>query len=632
MPNWDKHKDINEPTQKAIIAYKDGHEDLILQVKYNGPVEQFGWLIPVPNVPTVKRASMDCFYELSKFTQMLWEPLVPQGRGGPSSHGPSSGGSAVKVIEVKTVGAYQVGVLSAKDTGALEGWLTASGFSYPQEKADVVESYVKRGWYFVAAKIDLRKTNGFSLVPSPGKSEAPAEVSLEQKLASGELHPLHLSFASEKCIFPLRISSANGKASEVQVYVLSPQPLVEAGMFERKLPEIYSNDVFVAEGRARSHENLVRGGLRRLYGSTNFDLPADLKDEIRQLRESIRQNEDPPHYARVTNSELPDCGREISALAQGPCWLTKETWTFQPEEMRDLEFEPAIPVFAAELASKYGYYAAPCLTQFGSDALPEVLAALQSTNRAVRSAMKSAFEDAGYVYTEQIRRDPKFKEAVTRMITNADPEIRLFRLQNMEAAPSVLIAAMRDEDGRVASMAGASMMWDLQRGEGTEFIPAVKEMLKSANADTRLAALWALSGTYEEIPREKLLPFLSSSNFHAAEIAFQMLGRGDRGISNDDAALMLKNSNMQARLMGLRTLYENHQKSSVELALPLLKDPEKMVVYWAARNLRALTGQHFTAEQADQWQAWWSKNKAHFTVQTHPEELNPTMSLKIPPR
>ena len=41
---WDKHKDINEPTQKAIIVYDAGREDLILQVKYEGPVSEFGWL------------------------------------------------------------------------------------------------------------------------------------------------------------------------------------------------------------------------------------------------------------------------------------------------------------------------------------------------------------------------------------------------------------------------------------------------------------------------------------------------------------------------------------------------------------------------------------------------------------
>ena len=51
---WDKHKDINEPAQKAILVYDVGREDLILQVKYEGPVDEVGWLIPVPNLPTVE--------------------------------------------------------------------------------------------------------------------------------------------------------------------------------------------------------------------------------------------------------------------------------------------------------------------------------------------------------------------------------------------------------------------------------------------------------------------------------------------------------------------------------------------------------------------------------------------------
>ena len=66
---WDKRKDINEPTQKAILVYDAGREDLILQVKYEGPVSEFGWLVPVPNLPTVQKGSMKCFYELSQYTQ-----------------------------------------------------------------------------------------------------------------------------------------------------------------------------------------------------------------------------------------------------------------------------------------------------------------------------------------------------------------------------------------------------------------------------------------------------------------------------------------------------------------------------------------------------------------------------------
>ncbi len=39
---WNKQKDINEPTQKAILFHDQNREDLILQVKYEGPAEDFG--------------------------------------------------------------------------------------------------------------------------------------------------------------------------------------------------------------------------------------------------------------------------------------------------------------------------------------------------------------------------------------------------------------------------------------------------------------------------------------------------------------------------------------------------------------------------------------------------------------
>jgi hypothetical protein len=93
-------------------------------------------------------------------------------------------------------------------------------------------------------------------------------------------------------------------------------------------------------------------------------------------------------------------------------------------------------------------------------------------------------------------------------------------------------------------------------------------------------------------------------------------------ISNEDAAPLLHNTDSSVRLIGLKMIYANAEKSSVELALPLLKDPEKVVALRAAATLRALTGQSFTAEEAGPWEKWWNENKMDFVVQLHPEELN----------
>jgi hypothetical protein len=168
---WDKKTDINEPTQKAVILHGGGREDLLLQVKYEGAVDEFGWLIPVPSLPKVERGSMDAFYELSQLTQLHFGTGLAT-RGGMTLSAAAEGHAPkVKVIETKTVGAYHVSILEAKDAGSLERWLKENGYSIPggKREREIVDDYIRRGWFFVAAKINLN-ASGFKLVSSTRKA------------------------------------------------------------------------------------------------------------------------------------------------------------------------------------------------------------------------------------------------------------------------------------------------------------------------------------------------------------------------------------------------------------------------------------------------------------------------------
>ena len=149
---WNKKADINEPTQKAIIVYDAGREDLLLQVRYEGALEDFGWLIPVPSLPNVSKGSMKPFYELSQLTQRQFGSGDKATTSGFATLGPPE---KVKVIEIKTVGAYEVSILSATDAGSLERWLHTHGYSIPEGKASIIQEYVQKNWYFVAARIQL---------------------------------------------------------------------------------------------------------------------------------------------------------------------------------------------------------------------------------------------------------------------------------------------------------------------------------------------------------------------------------------------------------------------------------------------------------------------------------------------
>ena len=205
---WNKGVDIREPSQKAIVLYDEGVEDLILQVKYHGPTKDFGWLIPVPNRPEVEKASIESFYFLSRLTQLRQR----YGRQG-KEHLDSK---KIRVLEFKTVGVYDVATLAAKDGPALEAWLQKHDFNWPDKGREVLRHYVEKMWYFVAVKVNL------------GRADDP---DVANKLQTGELHPLRITFRTPQCTYPLRISSLNKGDCSVDIYMIScKQPYICSDM------------------------------------------------------------------------------------------------------------------------------------------------------------------------------------------------------------------------------------------------------------------------------------------------------------------------------------------------------------------------------------------------------------------
>ncbi len=606
---WDRHRDINEPTQKAMIVYDGVQEDMILQVKYEGPVNEFGWLVPVPNLPTVKNGSMKCFYELSQYSQKNsgQNDLIPGSmrmQANTLSAEAASAPPPVKVVEIKTVGAYKIAVLSARDSSGLKEWLDENQFYFPADKMDVIDSYISRQWYFIAVKINL---GSFHNAFSTGR-----------QLATGELNPLQINFASDRCVFPLKISSVNGRPSEVQVYVLSPEPLVEEGML--KLPLVYSNDMAQARQIAEQMErvNAHQQRIREQMMSMNPGIVANEPDPQEMARKrgetpALQPDELVP-YMKLTSADLPDCTGSIPRLRGKKWWLMKETWTFRPEEMHDLEFDPAIPFFSDQLGTKYGYYAAASLAEFGKDAVPVILSALQSKNETVRLNAASILDQ--FSYTDDAISDPRIKAAAVEWASDPLPEVRraavdvLINRDNWDRNNArLLVGMLRDKDVEIHEVLISNLPEfanDMQ-----PFMPEFREMLKDPDENVRIAGMQILQRMGVNLSKQDLVPFLTSSNLSAVGMAFSLLLRQDE-VSDDDAAILLQNPLPQARMFGLRVLARNPEKRSVDLALPLLQDTNEAVRFRAAQMLRALTGQDFDTDQVDEWNKWWAQNKAAF--------------------
>jgi HEAT repeat protein len=622
---WDKHKDINEPTQKAIIVYDAGREDLILQVKYDGPVEEFGWLIPVPGLPTVQQGSMECFNELSRFTQEHFERWWG-GRGmtlsAKQGEGKSEKPEPVKVIEVKTVGAYEVAVLSTKDANSLAEWLTGNGFSFPQGKTDVIDSYIKQQWYFVAVKIQLGKGNGFQVESETTKQGKNASVKMatQLKLASGELHPLQMSFATDKCVFPLKISSINGKPSEVQVYILSPEPLIEKVMFEKTLLAQHRQRVASEPFAASSMSNLrVMQRMALLYtlGGTREDLDVPIEtNRIATPKQDIEPVDPLPYrYGQITEKEIPVCSKQIPRIKGNTWWLTKRIWTFKPEEMRDLVFQPAIPVFAEKLNDAEGDSAAENLVGLGTNGSATLLAALQSTNSIVRIHAASVAVRIP---------DQKLVELLPTMFNDSEPGVRMnaidvaaYRWNPKFTGKFVELL----QDDHIVVRARAASCLGSHAADASNYIPVFLKMLKKNNPDLQISVLRLLTNLRATIPKEDLLAFFSSPRLELVELAYSALQERNDEISCEEAIPLLHNSEIVPRSLGLRILGRNASSQSVELAIPFLKDKDERMRARTHKLLRELTGQNIPVDQPEQWEKWWAENKVSFTVQTPPEEL-----------
>ncbi len=189
---------INEPEQKALIVYDKGREQLIISPGFSGSSNDFAWVVPVPSRPKIEILQGAPFHELAR----LVEPEPNRLKQEQKSMAPSARAGGVTVIERKTIGDYEVSVLTATDSQALVHWLRDNGYHMPHAAEGPVRTYTAEHWTFVASKIKLHdRATG---------------------LKTGTLTPLRLTFDSPGPIYPMRLSGANSSPFTVLVYIALP--------------------------------------------------------------------------------------------------------------------------------------------------------------------------------------------------------------------------------------------------------------------------------------------------------------------------------------------------------------------------------------------------------------------------
>ena len=269
-------KDITLPAQKAVIIYENNTEDLILQVKYEGEVENFAWVVPLPNRPTINVSQPELFFELFSLTVPEYLRMIRPGGGEKPV--------LVEVIERKTVGIYDVAVLYAEDPEALTNWLNLNGYFFPTEGKAILDYYINKEWYFVAMKININITE-------------------KERLKEGTIQPIRLSFESEKIIYPLKITSLSADESEILLYIFTNQSVAP--------------------------KNYTCFSIKNIGISSNYELLVHPEKRVKNA--FYLEFGDQINYDETWGS--------LNALLNKDYYLTKLRGNIESSKMNDIEFE-----------------------------------------------------------------------------------------------------------------------------------------------------------------------------------------------------------------------------------------------------------------------------------------------------
>ncbi|MEK7467604.1 MAG: DUF2330 domain-containing protein [Planctomycetota bacterium] len=225
-----QEKDINQPGQKAFVTWDPDRkvESFTVQPKFEGNAVDFGMVIPTPAQPKLDEMPRDFFKDLAIYTilmplpQPIWVDLVarPMEDGGaPYPAGAAAGGDflqgdqprkdhGVKVLEAGVVGSLDYKIIVAEQANGLFDWLKENNYVYSGDQT-TLDFYIRKKWFFTVMKID----------PKQMKRGAKGEY-------SGEVTPTRFTFASESCIYPLKITQISVKdKTDALFYVQAPQQM-----------------------------------------------------------------------------------------------------------------------------------------------------------------------------------------------------------------------------------------------------------------------------------------------------------------------------------------------------------------------------------------------------------------------
>lgn len=213
---------FNEGSE-VVLARENGRTTLTMANDFEGPLEEFAMVVPVPIVLTeddvnvldpaiferlevysgprlVSYTCEELFPEIPEFETSngrsgfgcTQEDAMSADRGDTGWATDEAGYGGTNVESQFIVGEYEVVVLSADESLGMLQWLSDQGYAVSPAQADLIQDYLDEGAYFFAARV------------------------FTDRLPAGQtsLSPLQFSYDSESFGLPIRLGTANSTGEQ----------------------------------------------------------------------------------------------------------------------------------------------------------------------------------------------------------------------------------------------------------------------------------------------------------------------------------------------------------------------------------------------------------------------------------
>jgi hypothetical protein len=193
--------------EQALVRFDGSREEIVLSMAVQGMSKKAAWIMPVPAAAQVELGDTTLFSELESITRpkvvvrkTYWpfRDLNLLGTGGRVG-APAPGG--VNIRRQMVLGPFQVAQLGATSATAVTNWLATNGYVVPAGLAANLAPYISEKWEIVAVKLAPKDPTGQLYGATP---------------------PLRLSFASQRIVYPMRLSKGATLNQTVTVYVAAP--------------------------------------------------------------------------------------------------------------------------------------------------------------------------------------------------------------------------------------------------------------------------------------------------------------------------------------------------------------------------------------------------------------------------